>query len=410
LWAPARGRSLAGVGRGAVLALAVLVGGLVMEVTEAPGAVYGPPRGKVFHGGTGGYKERHIRKFGRRSGRRPAVYQYFFTPNWKRPSRRSTHWQKWLIRKTNWQRARPIFHLSTARGGHGRSVITPRGIARGMGDPYLLTLGRIIARSQAVVYVRVMAEMNNFNNPYCAVSASGAPRGPNHTPAAYRQAFRRTALILRGGRRARINRRLRRLNMPGVRTSERRLPRGKVSLMWNPFTAGLPTVPGNGPGAYWPGSRYVDWVGTDLFANSPNFRGLNRFYHDRRWNNKPFMLGEWALWGREDPRFVRRLFGWIRSHRRLRMEVYNQGAHHYRYLSLGSFPRSARALRRQVRSRRFAAYPRELRRRRRRPPRHEPPPPPGETPPEQPPPPPALQQPEEPGPQLPLPLPPLPLP
>ncbi len=41
----------------------------------------------------------------------------------------------------------------------------------------------------------------------------------------------------------------------------------------------------------------MDWVGTDLFANSPNFSGLWRFYRDRRWRRKPFMLGEWALWG-----------------------------------------------------------------------------------------------------------------
>jgi hypothetical protein len=52
-------------------------------------------------------------------------------------------------------------------------------------------------------------------------------------------------------------------------------------------------VPGNGPGAYWPGRRYVDWVGTDFFANSPNFRRLTRFYRDRRWRRKPFAFGEW---------------------------------------------------------------------------------------------------------------------
>jgi hypothetical protein len=389
--------SFEGVGRGLALTLVCLLGGLALAVPEAPGRVYGPPPGKAFHGGTGGYTERAIRAFGRRSGRRPAVYQYFFTPNWKRPSRRSLHWQRWLVRKTSRQGARAIFHLSTARGGHGRSVVTPRGIARGHGDPYLLRLGRLITRSRAVVYVRLMAEMNNFNNPYCAVGATGEPRGGNHVPAAYRQAWRRSALILRGGRRSRINRRLRRLGLPRVRTRERRLPRPRVSLMWNPFTAGLPHVRGNGPGAYWPGSRYVDWVGTDLFANSPNFRGLNRFVRDRRWRRKPFMFGEWALWGREDPRFVRRLFAWIRSHRRVRMEVYNQGAHHYPYLNLRSFPRSARELRRQMRSRRFAAYPRELRRkRRRRPPPREPQPPPGETPPPQrrPPPPPKPPPPE----------------
>jgi hypothetical protein len=369
------------VGRGLGLTLACFLGGLALAASDARARAYAPAPGKVFHGGTGGYSEHAIRAFGRRSGRRPAVYQYFFTPHWKRPSRRSIHWQKWLVRKTARQGARALFHLSTARGGRGRSVVTPRGIARGRGDPYLLKLGKLIARSRGVVYVRLMAEMNNHYNPYCSVSRSGASRGANHAPPAYRQAWRRAALILRGGERSSIDRRLRRLGMPGVRSRQRELPRPKVALMWNPFPAGEPDVAGNAPGVYWPGARYVDWVGTDLFANTPNFSGLERFYWDRRWRRKPFMLGEWALWGREDPWFVRRLFAWIRSHRRLRMEVYNQGAHHYWYLRLRSFPRSARTLRRQLRDRRFAAYPPELRRKRRPPPpREEPPPPPGETP------------------------------
>ena len=114
------------------------------------------------------------------------------------------------------------------------------------------------------------------------------------------------------------------------------------------------------------------------------------------------MLGEWALWGREDPRFVRRLFRWIRRHPRLRMEVYNEGAHYYWYLRLSSFPRSARVLRRQLRSRRFAAYPPELRHvRPRTPPPHEPAPPPGETPPAQAPSPPGGTEPPGPVPGLP---------
>ena len=359
--------------------------GLSAASAPAAGArSYAPRPGKAFHGGTGGYTERAIRSFARRSGRRPAVYQYFFTPGWRHPGRASMHWQRHLLIKTARQGARAILHLSTARGGHGQSVVTPRGLARGEGDAYLKALGSLIGRSRQVVYVRLMAEMNNFNNPYCGVTASGAPRGRHHSPRAYRKAWRRAALILRGGRVRSINRKLRRMHLPRVRTRLRALARGRVSLMWNPFTAGLPNVPANSPGRYWPGARYVDWVGTDLFANSPNFSGLNRFYRDRRWRRKPFMLGEWALWGREDPGFVRRLFAWIAHHPRTKMQVYNQGAHHPRLLALRWYPRSARELRRRARSRRFAAYPPELRRRRRPPPpANEPAPPPNETPPAQ---------------------------
>jgi len=77
-------------------------------------------------------------------------------------------------------------------------------------------------------------------------------------------------------------------------------------------------------------------------------RGLRR-----RWRSKPFVFGEWALWGREDHRFVRRLYRWVASHRRARMVVYNQGALLKPLLALR--PRSARELRRQLRSRRFSA-------------------------------------------------------
>jgi hypothetical protein len=152
---------------------------------------------------------------------------------------------------------------------------------------------------------------------------------------------------------ASIDRRLGRLRLAPVRTAEAELPRPRVSLLWVPFCAGLPAVAGNGPGAYWPGSHYVDWVGTDFFANSPNFSCLGHFYGDRRWRRKPFAFGEYALWGRDDPGFVRKLFGWIRSHGRVRLVVYNQGAAIKPLLRLR--PRSAAELRRQLRSRRFAS-------------------------------------------------------
>ena len=321
----------------------------------ASAASYAPPGGKVFTGGTGGYDVGSIDAFRRLTGRPPAMYQYFFTPSWTRPDQRSLRWQQGLLGRRG---TRTMFALSTARGGRGGSVITPAGIAKGRGDAYLVDLGQIIAASGQVVYLRLMAEMNNWNNPYSAFGASGSRRSRALSTRSFRRAWRRVALILRGGPVDRLNRRLRRLRMPAVRTALPELPRPKVALLWVPFCAGLPNVPGNGPGAYWPGRRYVDWVGTDFFANSPNFPCLTRFYRDRRWRRKPFAFGEWALWGRDDPRFVRRLFGWIRRHRRVKLVVYNQGASFKPLLRLR--PRSARELRRQLRSRIFGTYSPDL--------------------------------------------------
>jgi hypothetical protein len=320
----------------------------------ASAATFAPPAGSVLHGGTGGYTLGHIQDFGALSGRRPAVYQYFFTPTWD-ADRRSLNWQQGLLRVSERAGVRTMLHLSTARDGHGGSVITPGAIARGGGDSYLAALGDLIAESGQVVYLRVMAEMNNFHNPYSAYNGNGSRRGRDYSTHAFRQAWRRIALVVRGGEAAGIDRELRRLRMPPLRLDRETLARPQAALLWVPFTAGLPHVAGNAPGAYWPGARYVDWVGTDFFANSPNFRGLERFYRDRRWRGKPFTFGEWALWGRDDPAFVRRLFGWIRSHPRVRLVVYNQGANLKGFLRLRSFPRSAAELRRQLRSSRFAA-------------------------------------------------------
>src|SRR3954463_10057932 len=87
------------MGRGPFLALGCAAA-FLFGAAPASAAVYGPPAGRVFHGGTGGYTERSLVDFGRLSGRRPAVYQYFFPPNWKRPSPRSIYWQAWLLKKT----------------------------------------------------------------------------------------------------------------------------------------------------------------------------------------------------------------------------------------------------------------------------------------------------------------------
>ncbi|MBA2440034.1 MAG: hypothetical protein H0V50_05100 [Thermoleophilaceae bacterium] len=328
-----------------IRSLLLLCLGLAALCAPSAGAgTYAPPKGTVIHGGTGGYAAADIREFARLSGREPGVYQYFFTPEWTSPGGRSLNWQRGLLRESAAAGVRTMFHLSTARDGHGRATVSTGALARGAGDGYLIDLNRMIAESGQVVYVRFLAEMNNFNNPYSAVSGSGRRRGREHSTQAYRQAFRRAALILRGGPVAAINARLGRLRMPVLSTSAPELPQPQVALMWVPLTAGLPYVRGNSPGDYWPGSRYVDWVGTDFYANSPNFRMLNRLYGDRRWRDKPFVFGEYAVWGREDPGFMRDLFAWIGSHRRVGMAVYNQAAAKKPIFRLRSYPRTATEL------------------------------------------------------------------
>lgn len=161
-------------------------------------------------------------------------------------------------------------------------------------------------------------------------------------------------LIVRGGSLAAIDGKLRGLGLPPVEGAGGDLPSTPVAFVWVPQTAGAPDVPGNAPRAYWPGSEYVDWVGTDFYSRFPNFRGLDRFYAE--FSGKPFVFGEWAMWGRDDAAFVDRFMGWVASHPRVKMLVYNQGSRSEGPFRIWRYPRSASRIRQWTSGPRHLAY------------------------------------------------------
>jgi hypothetical protein len=128
--------------------------------------------------------------------------------------------------------------------------------------------------------------------------------------------------------------------------------------MWVPQTAGSPAVRGNSPGKYWPGKRYVDWVGADVYAKYSNatlWRNLNRFY--RNYGGKPFVIGEYAPWdGDPGGAFVKRLFDWSRSHGRTRMLIYYRSVNTQNIFNLGFYPAALSVVRNALDSSRFAPY------------------------------------------------------
>src|SRR5207248_10163453 len=168
------------------------------------------------------------------------------------------------------------------------------------------------------------------------------------------------------------------------RTSRRRLkllPQPKVTFLWVPQDAGSPDIPANAPAAFFPGYAYVDWVGTDFYASYPNFSLLNSFYSE--FTLRPFVISEWALYGADDPQFVHELFGWVHSHRRVRMLNYYQGFVPSSPANLAHYPASQAALRQELRSPLLDGYPPEYRHpyhRRKHPPGHRPPPQPPQPP------------------------------
>ena len=136
---------------------------------------------------------------------------------------------------------------------------------------------------------------------------------------------------------------------PPVQTGAAALPNPQVALAWVPLTFGNPEIARNHPRHFWPGSAYVDWVGTTWYSPYPATSAMHRFYSHRTWRRKPFMFAEWGVWGRESPGFVRQFFRFAKSHRRVRMAVYYQSASLKREFRLSAHPRSRSALRRAVR-------------------------------------------------------------
>jgi hypothetical protein len=240
----------------------------------------------------------------------------------------------------------PMVHISTADGPGKPELVTPKGIATGQVDDWLVRLQARAAEAGGPVHVRLMGEMNGHWNQYSAYGPGGR-RNAAHSTQWFREAWKRVTVILRGG--PDVDRQLAALHLRPLGRGE--LPAAQIAMMWCPQVAGAPDVRGNAPRAYWPGGGFVDWVATDFYSKFPNFSGLERFY--REFGGKPFAFGEWAIWDRDDPGFVARFFDWVRSHPRTKMLIYNQGHIKGGPFDLGRFPRSSRAIRAETKGARF---------------------------------------------------------
>jgi hypothetical protein len=326
-----------------------------------------PPHHGIFHGVTDTGSVRDFQVFNHRVGAHSALMESF--GRWGgRHLGAGLH--RWRVTHT-----RGVLSLSTAPGGEPE-VISPREIARGFGDRYILRLGRTIARSGQVVYLRLFPEMNGSWNPYCAFNADGSSRGASHSTQAFRNAWRRIVTIVRGGKRQAINHRLVKLGLPRIYRADsnddpiyaqRRvgdvLPRPRVAFMWVPQTIGSPAVGGNAPGRYWPGGGYVDWIGADIyskFATPGIWSSFTRFYS--HWRNPkrhhwPFVVGEYSPWDNDyQGTFTRRLFNFALDHQRLRALVYYRSVTPNNAFDINHWPAARSVLRQKLNHRRFAKY------------------------------------------------------
>jgi hypothetical protein len=318
----------------ALLAVLALAPALPASAVAAP---YTAPGNKVLWGGQGGYSTSSITDFERQSGKHPAVFNYFI--DWG---------SKDGFVGTRLDEARRMGSSAMVSLSTKGTRLTPRDLARGGGDGFLIRLNALLADHGEVVYLRPLSEMNNGNNPYSAYDLSGRSRGPAYATGQFKRAWRRLTLILRGGAVAAVDAKLRNLGLPPLRTETTELPRPKVALMWVPLSFGNPETPKNHPKHFYPGGGYVDWVGTTWYSPFRASSAMNAIYSFPRWRRKPFAFAEWGVWGADVPGFVNQFFGFMKSHPRVRMAVYYQSALLSSEFRLSTHPASRAALRRAV--------------------------------------------------------------
>ena len=174
------------------IALAAAVLALALPATASADPML-PPKGKVYTGVTG---SKSVGPFAAQVGKHPSVFGFF--TRWNGPV-------EYIYESVTRAESRLMLHISTQDGYGTPEAVTPREIANGLGDRYLIKTNRRIAEYGQPTYVRFLAEMNQANNGYCAYNHNGSSRGPSHSTRQFKQAWRRATLILRGGPIASIN-------------------------------------------------------------------------------------------------------------------------------------------------------------------------------------------------------------
>ncbi len=339
---------------------------LAVAPAAASAAAYAPPHDRAFHGVSDTGRIADFDDFADEVGAHPALLQDFF--HWRVPLTTGALY-RWGATDT-----RGVLSLSTATGA-GEEMITPRQIATGKDDRYMLRLAATIEETGQTVYIRLMAEMNGHWNAYSAYNADGTARHHGHSARWYRLAWRRFTLILRGGSRARINERLVRMGLPRILRAKSQhdpvyeggadgiplpvaaqMPEPRVAMMWVPQSFGSPNINGNQPADYWPGRRYVDWVGLDIYSKFAGaFDDAVAFFN--RYDKWPFVIGEYGPWDNDyGGTFSGGLLRWAESHERVKALIYYRGVDPDNAFNLKYYPGAERALRHHLAKNHWLEY------------------------------------------------------
>jgi len=323
------------------------VGALCLLFAAPAGAGSLVPRGdKVFFGISDTGDSADFGQFSSALHKHPALIESFRT--WGSDFPESI--ERWQA-----ARARPVLHITTADNGDGHELISPRGIATGGGDAYLIRLNRLFWEKKMRAYIRPLGEPNRCLNVYAPYDCEGNRRDAAHTPLWYKRAFRRIYVIVHGGgKRGQIDARLHEAGLPPLQSDVGGLPQAPVEVVWSPLPAGSPTVRRNRPRHFYPGSRWVDWAGTDFYSDNQDWKSLDGLY--KRFAGKPFAITEWSVSTGDDSAFVRKLMTWVRRHSRAKMLIYYQDFGSTSSYRIQNWPASLGVLSSWLHSPRFPSY------------------------------------------------------
>lgn len=232
-------------------------------------------------------------------------------------------------------------------------------IARGDIDGYILETAAAIRAYGDPLFLRPNWEMNGHWFNFSTYDKKGNYRAPN-SHAHYRDAWRRTVILFEGGSKAQINAKLAALGLPGLTTAASRVPATtNVSWVWCP-SHGTQFPEKQSVFDYYPGDRYVDWVGADWYAYGPGDanmvepkatakHGPNEIY-DRlsgpaSSGQKPFMMAEWGVRDADRPTWMADMLGWMAARPQVKAQVYFNVFAHDGNSELQAAPRALQVFR-----------------------------------------------------------------
>jgi len=282
-----------------------------------PGAGGAPAVAKLLLGNSG-----DLPRFYGQTGQRSTVHSIFV--GWGQGAIYGTPFAQLL------QRSGPIpmFHVGT-KGRNGKQAITPRKIANGAGDAYFVALNQAISAYGGLVYARLMAEMNHFENAYAAFRRDGASRGSQYSPDAHAKAFGRFHVILHGGTRGAVDAKLKGAGLPGYGGPDLPVnPPSKLQTIWNPLGGGLPSTAANAAENYYPGDQLTDLVGNDIYGTAQGWSAAanEALYRFARAHGKWFSLPEWGLEGVDEPDFIEYICRFVKANPAIFLAAYYEAA------------------------------------------------------------------------------------